>query len=105
MAEDVYRILQKHLDTFPLRFPPTESGIEIKLLKKLFNKDEAKIASHISFGHAGSIKKFETLETICKRGRSETARRLAADSILAYTIRLTELRTLTDRIAALEDLL
>jgi len=34
MAEDVYRRLQKHFDEFPYqRFPATESGVEISLLK------------------------------------------------------------------------
>lgn len=43
-----------------------------------------------------------TLEDIARRAESETARRLAADSILTHTLKLIELRNLTDRIAALE---
>jgi H+/Na+-translocating ferredoxin:NAD+ oxidoreductase subunit B len=43
MGENLYRDLQKQLDTYSVGFPETESGIEIKILKKLFNDDDAKI--------------------------------------------------------------
>jgi len=41
MTIDVYRKLQENFDTFPMRFPPTETGVEIQLLKKLFTPEEA----------------------------------------------------------------
>jgi len=41
MSDQVYYKLAKVLDTLPNGFPPTESGIEIKLLKKIFTPDEA----------------------------------------------------------------
>jgi electron transport complex protein RnfB len=44
MAEDVYRKLQEHLHQQPMGYPPTKSGVEINLLKKLFAEEEAKIA-------------------------------------------------------------
>jgi electron transport complex protein RnfB len=40
---DIYRKLQVHLDTLPIGFPITESGIELKLLKFLFTPEEALI--------------------------------------------------------------
>lgn len=40
----VYRALQEFLDRFPLGFPATESGVEIKILKRLFTPEEAEIA-------------------------------------------------------------
>ncbi len=43
--ENIYRILQQHLDNFPIGFPATKSGVEIEILKFLFNPLEAKIAS------------------------------------------------------------
>jgi hypothetical protein len=43
--DSVYRKLQQHLDKFPIGFPPTESGVEIKLLQHLFTEQEAKIAT------------------------------------------------------------
>jgi electron transport complex protein RnfB len=43
VEQDVYRKLQMHLDTLPIGFPTTESGVEIKLLKFLFTPEEALI--------------------------------------------------------------
>lgn len=43
MSDEVYRQLAKVLDTIPNGFPPTESGVEIKLLKKVFEPDEARL--------------------------------------------------------------
>jgi hypothetical protein len=41
MAKDIYQELRKQLDMYSLGFPATESGIELKILKKLFRKDDA----------------------------------------------------------------
>ncbi|MCK4779024.1 MAG: hypothetical protein KAT57_02505, partial [Candidatus Lokiarchaeota archaeon] len=46
---DVYRQLQQTLDEMPIGFPPTKSGVEIRLLKRLFTPEEAKIASKLKF--------------------------------------------------------
>ena len=43
----VYRALQKHLDELPIGYPPTESGVEIRILKHLFTPEEAKIATQL----------------------------------------------------------
>ncbi|MFX0106387.1 MAG: 4Fe-4S binding protein [Candidatus Hodarchaeota archaeon] len=48
-AQDMYRELQLHLDTFPVGFPSTKSGVEIRLLKQLFTPEEAQIASKLKF--------------------------------------------------------
>lgn len=47
-TEDVYRELQKHLDKMPVPFPATESGVEIRILKRLFTPEEAEIALALS---------------------------------------------------------
>lgn len=47
MAE-VYTQLAQHLDSLPAGFPATESGVEIKILKKLFTPQEAQIAAKLS---------------------------------------------------------
>jgi Na+-translocating ferredoxin:NAD+ oxidoreductase subunit B len=44
MADDVYQNLAKHLDNLPTGFPSTESGVELRILKRLFSPEEAKIA-------------------------------------------------------------
>jgi Pyruvate/2-oxoacid:ferredoxin oxidoreductase delta subunit len=38
---DVYRRLQRHLDKMPIGFPATESGVELRILKRLFTPEEA----------------------------------------------------------------
>ncbi|MEX2680392.1 MAG: 4Fe-4S binding protein [Candidatus Sigynarchaeota archaeon] len=46
-SPDPYRALQQHLDTMPVRFPKTRSGVEIEILKHLFDADEARLALHL----------------------------------------------------------
>lgn len=48
MQSDPYRNLQKHLDKFPIGFPETDSGVEIKLLQYLFSQKEAQIAAKLN---------------------------------------------------------
>jgi Pyruvate/2-oxoacid:ferredoxin oxidoreductase delta subunit len=43
MSDTVYLKLREFLDQFPLGFPTTESGVEIKILKKMFTEDEAEL--------------------------------------------------------------
>lgn len=44
MSDRAYIKLREHLDRFPLGFPPTASGVEIRILKRLFSEEEAEIA-------------------------------------------------------------
>ncbi|MFW9940985.1 MAG: DUF362 domain-containing protein [Candidatus Thorarchaeota archaeon] len=48
-SKDIYRILQEHLDSMPVGFPATESGVEIRILKHLFTPEEAEIALKLKF--------------------------------------------------------
>lgn len=59
----VYRTLQKHLDTMPLGFPATTSGVEIRLLQEIFTAEEAKIALCLDY-------RFATVTTIMGRSNS-----------------------------------
>jgi len=43
MSRNIYRALQQYLDTMSLGFPPTESGIELKILQKLFTEKDARL--------------------------------------------------------------
>jgi len=43
MSEEVYRRLREFMDRLPGGFPATKSGVELKLLKKLFAPDEAEV--------------------------------------------------------------
>nr|MDO8097697.1 4Fe-4S binding protein [Candidatus Njordarchaeota archaeon] len=47
-SEGVYQKLRKHLDQFPIGFPSTKSGVEIRLLKYFFTPEEAEIATHLT---------------------------------------------------------
>ena len=60
MGEDVYRKLAKKLDELPNGFPATDNGVEIAILKKIFNPDEAAMALKIRPVP-------ETVETIAQR--------------------------------------
>jgi electron transport complex protein RnfB len=76
---DVYRRLQQHLDRMPIGFPATESGVEIRILERLFTPEEAEIALDVS-----AIP--EPLPTIHRRLRSRMS--------------LPALREVLDRMAA-----
>jgi ferredoxin len=75
MSEDVYRSLAKFLDRLPGGFPATESGVEIKILKKFFTPEQAeiemeltpfpepvaKIAARLGMDEAEAAKKLEQM--------------------------------------------
>jgi ferredoxin len=48
MTEEVYRRLAETLDAIPNGFPATESGVELRLLAKIFTPEEAALASVMS---------------------------------------------------------
>lgn len=48
MGRDVYQKLAKHLDDLPGGFPPTESGVELRILRRLFTPEEAELALHLT---------------------------------------------------------
>ena len=45
MSENIYRKLAQRLDAIPNGFPATESGVELRLLAKIFTPEEAALAS------------------------------------------------------------
>ena len=59
-TQDLYRNLQIHLDQFPIGFPATKSGVELRILKYLFNDEEAFVGTKLDW-------KYATLEQIYKR--------------------------------------
>ena len=48
MATDEYQRLAYHLDQLPAGFPSTDSGVEYRLLKRLFTPEEAELALHLT---------------------------------------------------------
>ena len=49
MNQNVYRKLAQKLDAIPNGFPQTESGIELKVLAKIYTPEEASLASEMRF--------------------------------------------------------
>jgi len=48
METDAYENLAQHLDKLPGGFPPSDSGVEFRLLKRLFTPEEAELAVHLT---------------------------------------------------------
>jgi len=48
MEQEIYKRLARHLDNLPGGFPPTESGVEMRILKRLFTLEEAKLALYLT---------------------------------------------------------
>ena len=60
MSEEIYQSLAKVLDTLPNGFPTTESGVEIKLLKRIFRPEDAELFCDLRL-------EFETAQQISER--------------------------------------
>ncbi len=79
MTEDVYKRLREFLDKLPGGYPETDSGVEIRILKKLFSPEDAEltmklkpepegvssIAERLGIDEANAAEK---LEDMAKRG-------------------------------------
>jgi ferredoxin len=63
-ASGVYERLRKHLDSLPGGFPATESGVELRILRRLFTPEEARMALFLAM-------KLETSPQIAKRAGME----------------------------------
>ncbi|MFZ0945321.1 MAG: 4Fe-4S dicluster domain-containing protein [Syntrophobacteraceae bacterium] len=48
MELEIYKRLANHLDNLPGGFPPTESGVEMRILRRLFTPEEAKLALYLT---------------------------------------------------------
>jgi Pyruvate/2-oxoacid:ferredoxin oxidoreductase delta subunit len=70
--KDIYRRLARHLDDMPAGFPQSASGVELRILKKLFSEDEAELALHLTLLPEPA----RTAAARAKRQPEETARRL-----------------------------
>jgi Na+-translocating ferredoxin:NAD+ oxidoreductase subunit B len=67
MSDDVYTRLARHLDNLPSGFPATESGVELRILKRLFTAEEAEIAMGLGM-------MLETPDAIARRlGKDEAS--------------------------------
>jgi len=48
-GEEIYRDLQRHLDSQAVGFPATKTGADIKVLKHIFSPRQAKVATCLDF--------------------------------------------------------
>jgi electron transport complex protein RnfB len=48
MSKDIYQKLARHLDNLPGGFPSTKSGVELRILRRLFSPQEAELALHLT---------------------------------------------------------
>jgi len=47
MSMEAYRKLAHHLDALPNGFPPTESGVELRILARIFSPEDAELAAQL----------------------------------------------------------
>ncbi len=72
--EDLYRRLRQHLDRMPVAFPATESGVELRILTRLFTPLEARVALCLSAFA-------EPLSTIHRRIKGELDRETLRETL------------------------
>lgn len=48
MEKNIYHILQERIDSYALGFPSTESGVEMRILERLFTPDQAQMYLHMT---------------------------------------------------------
>ncbi len=71
MPKDIYLKLRDFLNKLPAGFPATESGVEIKILKKLFTPEQATIALQLRIKAGTSVSHRATINN----GRSPSRRK------------------------------
>lgn len=78
MSEDVYRKLGRKLDAIPNGFPQTESGVELKLLAKMYTVEEAALACEMRLT-------LEPSEVIARRaGKDPAATRALLETMVKH---------------------
>lgn len=60
--ERIYRDLRKHLDKQPIGYPATRSGAEIRILKRFFKPEEARLALHLSYKPKSAAQVWESVK-------------------------------------------
>jgi electron transport complex protein RnfB len=74
-ADRIYRDLQQHLDRQAIGFSATKSGVELRILKRLFSPDEARLALHLTYKPA-------PLDRICELAERSGIPRDRVESML-----------------------
>jgi electron transport complex protein RnfB len=79
-TERIYRDLQRHLDRQAVGFPATKSGAEIRILKRLFSPEEARLALHLTY-------KLAPLDRVCELAERSGIPRERVESMLGNMAR------------------
>ena len=67
MAKDIYRELQECIDQYSVGFGATESGVELKILKKLFTEEEVRMYMDLTL-------ELESAEEVAARTNQDPAK-------------------------------
>jgi len=63
-SHKIYRALQKHMNTMPVGYPATVTGVELRILEQMFTTEEAQAALNVGW-------QLETFEEIYERARKK----------------------------------
>ncbi len=81
MQDEIYRRLAKVLDELPNKFPATESGLEFKLLAKVFTVEEALVACAMRLTAESATDIAKRIGTDAKETR-DTLKRMVAKGLI-----------------------
>jgi len=83
MENLIYQELARHLDNLPGGFPATETGVELRILKRLFTPEESELALHLSL----ISEEPRVIARRAKISREEAADRLEAMALKGLILR------------------
>jgi ferredoxin len=79
--EDIYDRLARHLDNLPAGFPRTESGVELRILKRLFTPGEAQVAPGLSMRQE-PVSEIACRLSMDEKAVGETLEKMAAKGLI-----------------------
>jgi Pyruvate/2-oxoacid:ferredoxin oxidoreductase delta subunit len=82
---DVYKRLAKKLDRLPQGFPPTPDGIEIRILRKVFTPEDARVALKLDLVPAPAARIAKRLGLPADAARATLDRMARQGQILSHT--------------------
>ena len=88
---DAYRKLQEHLNTMPVGYPATKTGVDINLLKAIFTPEQTEIATHLDYKHKTIDQIFETAKE--EVGSKDELKRILDDIVAKGGISWRERRS------------
>ncbi len=87
MNDEIYDELSEHLDKMPAGFPKTKSGAELKLLKKFYTPEQARISLQLSPKPESSLKIAERLAMDPQEAAEKIEQMALEGSVFRYRTR------------------